>query len=282
LSQFLIPPGRGLDIDDLAELRRAVSALERRSFAAQMSALAGRQLSFAGVAIPPHMREVATKAARAGLEAALRVAIKSLRQTPGGVSTGAKAERLHKGLAMAAGAVGGALGLVGLPLELPISTTILLRAIADIARDEGEDLQRPEAAIACLEVFALGGHGDEDGVLEGGYLALRGLFAKSVSDAARYAAAYGVSAEAAPVFAALVTKIAARFGVAVSQKTAAQAMPALGALSGAAINLAFAEHFQALARGHFVVRRLERAYGAEIVQEEYARILQSEGYSSAA
>jgi hypothetical protein len=277
VTQFLIPPGRGLDLNDLADLRRAIAALEHRSLAAQLSALAGRQLSFAGVAIPPHLREMAARGARAGLEAALRVAIKSLRGKPAG-----DAEKLHKKLAMATGAVGGALGLAGLPFELPLSTTILLRAIADIAREEGEDIERPESALACLEVFALGGHGDEDGVLEGGYLALRGLFAKSVSDAARYAALYGASAESAPVVAALVAKIAARFGVAVSQKAAAQAMPAIGALSGAAINLAFAEHFQSLARGHFIVRRLERAYGAALIREEYARLLREEGLYSAA
>ena len=277
MPQTLIPPGCGLDLDDLNDLRAAVVALEQRSLAARLSALAGKQIGFAGVAIPAHLREMAGKAARAGLEAALRVAIKSLRNAPAG-----DAGRLHKQLAMAAGAVGGALGLAGLPLELPISTTILLRAIADIARSEGENLDHPEAALACLEVFALGGHGDEEAMLEGGYLALRGVFAKSVSDAARYAALYGASAESAPIIAALVSKIAARFGVAVSQKAAAQAMPAIGALSGAAINLAFAEHFQTLARGHFIVRRLERAYGAALVQEEYARILRDEGFSSAA
>ena len=55
------------------------------------------------------------------------------------------------------GAIGGAFGFAALAVELPISTTILLRSIAEIARAEGEDLSRPEARLACLEVFALGG-----------------------------------------------------------------------------------------------------------------------------
>ena len=41
---------------------------------------------------------------------------------------------------MASGAAGGAFGLATLPLELPVSTVIMLRSIADIAISEGEDL----------------------------------------------------------------------------------------------------------------------------------------------
>ncbi len=46
----------------------------------------------------------------------------------------------------------------------------------------------------------------------------------------------------------------------------------IGAVGGAAINLAFVEHFQDLARGHFTVRRLERVYGPELVRAEYDRL----------
>jgi hypothetical protein len=52
-------------------------------------------------------------------------------------------------------------------------------------------------------------------------------------------------------------------------------------VGGAALNLAFAEHFQDLARGHFTVRRLERVYGADIVRAEYERIKSALGAGSA-
>jgi len=55
----------------------------------------------------------------------------------------------------------------------------------------------------------------------------------------------------------------------VSEKLAAQTVAVIGAVGGAAVNLAFIEHFQSLARGHFAVRRLERIYGAEAVRAEY-------------
>ena len=58
----------------------------------------------------------------------------------------------------------------------------------------------------------------------------------------------------------------------VSQKAAAQAIPLIGAAGGALINLAFVDHFQDMARGHFIVRRLERLYGEDIVQAEYDKL----------
>jgi hypothetical protein len=70
----------------------------------------------------------------------------------------------------------------------------------------------------------------------------------------------------------LISQIAARFGVIVTEKLAAQAVPVIGAFGGAAVNAAFADHFQAMARGHFTVRRLERHYGHEVVRFEYERI----------
>lgn len=47
---------------------------------------------------------------------------------------------LRKALVATSGAVGGSFGLAALPIELPVSTIIMLRSIGDIARSEGEDL----------------------------------------------------------------------------------------------------------------------------------------------
>jgi hypothetical protein len=46
----------------------------------------------------------------------------------------------------------------------------------------------------------------------------------------------------------------------------------LGAIGGASINLLFINHFQAAARGHFIVRRLERKYGGEFIKKEYEKV----------
>ncbi|MEO6376458.1 MAG: hypothetical protein ABIO37_00420, partial [Caulobacteraceae bacterium] len=64
------------------------------------------------------------------------------------------------------------------------------------------------------------------------------------------------------------------FQVSAATKISAQSVPALGAISGAMINLAFLNHFQDKARGHFTVRRMERRYGAATVQASYAALRQ--------
>jgi hypothetical protein len=257
---------------DETALRAAVSALERGSFAGRLTELVGRQIDFAGKLVPRPISGAVGKAVSLALRAALRVALTGLSKR-GGAALGAGDRRhLHRALVTASGAVGGAFGLTTLPVELPVSTTLILRSIAEIARAEGEDLDDPEAALACLEVFALGGQPGTSDLVEGGYFALRGFLAKSVSEAARHIAVRGVGGETAPILLRLMSQIAARFGLVVTQKIAAQAIPVLGAVGGAAVNLAFAQHFQSLARGHFIVRRLERTYGHAQVRAAYDRI----------
>ncbi|WP_231665431.1 MULTISPECIES: EcsC family protein [unclassified Pseudoalteromonas] len=55
----------------------------------------------------------------------------------------------------------------------------------------------------------------------------------------------------------------------ITQKAAAQAIPAIGAIGGAAINTLFIDHFQDMAKGHFIVRKLERKYGENAISQQY-------------
>jgi EcsC protein family len=258
-----------LTAEETEQLRQAVACLEGTSFAQRLTDAVGRPVAMLSRTMPQSARRVIAHASETALRGALRLALRTL-----DLKTPAKpANRAHKVAAAASGAVGGALGLAALPVELPISTTILLRSIAEIAREEGEDLSAPNAALACVEVFALGGQADGEAALESGYFAVRAALAKSVSDSARFVATEGLTAQSAPVIARLISQIAARFGVVVSEKLAAQAAPILGAIGGAAVNAAFADHFQTLARGHFIVRRLERQHGPSVVAFEYQRLL---------
>ena len=250
------------------QLRMAIHRLERDSFASRATNLLGRQVEAAGRALPPPARKIVARAAERALRAALRVAI-------GTIDTNSRpkaARGAHKALAAASGAAGGAFGLAALPFELPVSTTIMLRSIAQIAREEGEDLRQPEAALACIEVLGLGGRQPGEAAVDGGYFAIRAVLARTVSESARFIVQRGLADETAPILVRLVAQIAARFGLVVSQKVAAQAIPVIGAFGGAAVNLAFTEHFQNIARGHFTVRRLERAYGVEAVRFDYERL----------
>jgi hypothetical protein len=252
---------------DHAALIDAVQRLEHVGPALRLSRMVGRKLNLAKGFAPERVNKMIDGAAMAAMRAALRAAIGSLAGRPM-----RDRNRSHKIMAAASGAAGGALGLVSLPFELPLTTTVMLRSIADIARAEGENLDDPEAALACLEVFALDGRDVGANVAESGYFAVRTLLARSVTEAARYIASRGLIDETAPALIRLLAQIASRFGLVVSQKMLAQATPALGAFGGAAINIAFIDHFQSLAKGHFTVRRLERIYGGVYVRDEYQRI----------
>jgi hypothetical protein len=242
-------------------------ALEHANLATRIANALGRQLGAIGKLLPIGVSGLANAAAERAIRRAMSVALRSL-----GKPSGRDTRLAHRIASAAAGAAGGAFGLATLPIELPISTLIILRSIAEIARREGEDLSDPEVALACLEVFALGAHERDDTYVDSGYFAVRGLLAKTVSEAARYAMAQGLGTDAAPLLVRFVTQIGARFGLVVSEKLAAQAVPIVGAAGGATVNYAFAEHFQSLAYGHFTVRRLERRYGGEVVKAEYDRL----------
>jgi hypothetical protein len=255
---------------DLMALRSAVAALEHPSLAVRLGNMIGKPIELIGSALPAAAAQAISVATSKALEVALRVALRTMQGTRPSLS-----QRFHKLLATASGAAGGALGLASLPVELPVSTVIMLRSIAEIARSEGEDLSDPEAALACMQVFALGGRAGSDDVSESGYFAVRAMLAKSVSQAARFVLERGAMEEGAPLLVRFIAQVASRFGLVVTQKVAAQAIPLLGGLGGAAVNYAFIEHFQEVARAHFTVRRLERVYGTEIVRKEYERGAQS-------
>ncbi len=254
--------------EDLIALRSAVDALEHPGLAARLTDMIGKPIELVGSVMPASA--LITASVSRALKMALQVALLSLQRTPH-----AGSQILHKALATASGAAGGAFGLPTLPIELPASTVIMLRSIADIARSEGEDLADPEAALSCVEVFALGGRTGSDDASESGYFAMRALLAKSITEAARYIASHGIVEETAPVLVRFITQVAARFGMVVTEKVVARSLPVIGALGGAAVNYIFIEHFQAVALGHFTVRRLERAYGKSIVQKEYERLAKS-------
>ena len=250
---------------ELVELKRAKTLLENPSLAARASAMLGSPLDKGMKMLPDRFRKVVHEASEAAMLKALDVAIKS----HGIDDKVASKDRLHKFAAAASGAVGGAFGLAALAVELPISTTIMLRSIADIAKSEGENIQHIDTKLACLTVFALGGRTQKDDAVESGYFAARAAMAGAVTEASKFLAEKGFSKVGAPALVRLVSLISSRFGIVVSEKAALQAIPILGAATGALINTLFIEHFQNMARGHFTVRRLEKIHGAEPVRLAY-------------
>ncbi len=253
--------------EDLADLARAVKLLESPGMAARVTSLLGRPVERTVDLLPGPATRLVHAAARGAIARAVSVAALTLGKKPGKPSS----DRLHLAGAGLAGGLGGFFGLAGLAVELPLSTVLMLRSIADIAREEGEDLALPEARMACVQVFALGGRAGGDGS-ETGYYAARAALARTVSEAVRFLAQGGAVSKGTPVLVRLISQVAARYGVVVGEKLAVQAVPIVGSLGGAAVNAVFTGHFQKTARGHFTVRRLERKYGREMVRAQYENL----------
>ncbi len=243
----------------------AVNLLENPTFAAKVTNLIGSPVEKAITMLPEGVSEKLMNSTQKALSKAMDMALSTLDER----YRGASADGAHRVLTSVSGAVGGAMGLVALTVELPISTTLMLRSIADIARSEGELLLEPETKLACLEVFAMGGTSSEDDGVDTGYFAIRAALAGVMTEAAKYLAEHGLASAGAPALVRFLTQIASRYSIQVSEKAAAQAIPVLGAAGGATVNLLFMDHFQNMARGHFTVRRLERKYGQESVREAY-------------
>jgi hypothetical protein len=251
---------------DLRDLRVARSKLETRDLVAAVADVVGKPTQAVLKRLPKRWHAMIGQATQAALFKGLEFAV----LTMGNNRPQASRDRLHKMLATASGMIGGAAGLTSSLIELPVSTCLVLRSIADIARSEGHDITRLEVKLACLEVLALSGHGDDDEVPGEGYWAVRGVLGKSISEAAAYLAEKGLVDEGAPPLAKLIAKIAARFSTVVTEELAAKAVPIVGAVAGGTINLLFMQHFQTIATGHFMVKRLEAKYGSERVKQMYA------------
>ncbi len=257
-----------LSPQDSADLSAAVAKLESRSFAMTVAAKIGMPVEALLRLLPGRAEASIGNAVNKALQQCLRVAIRLGKAN----SASVRSKRVHTATTAFTGAVGGFFGLPGLAIELPITTTVMLHSIAEIARNQGEDLSNPESALACLEVLALGPEGASGEALDSVYYATRAALTQVTRDAAAYVAQKGVTKEGAPALVSFIAKIAARFGLEVSEKAAAQLVPIAGAAGGLTLNVLFTDHFQRLAEGHFTVRRLERRYGSEVVHEEYERV----------
>lgn len=252
------------------ELLVAKSLLENPGLAVKITSFIGTPIEKGLALLPENWNKNIAKVTEKSLLKASDAAIFTMKDIPGEQSSNV----WHKLGVAVSGGMGGFFGLAAIAVELPISTAIMLRSIADIARSEGELITTLETKMACLEVFALGGASDLDDSSESGYFAIRATLAKSVSEATEFMLKKGLTDEAAPILVKLITKIAEKFGVQVTQKAAAQAVPAIGAAGGAVINTLFIDHFQDMARGHFIVRKLERVYGHESVKIAYKSLAQ--------
>ncbi|MDE8345719.1 MAG: EcsC family protein [Acidocella sp.] len=163
----------------------------------------------------------------------------------------------HRVASAASGVASGFIGLPGILFDIPFTTTTILRSIAQIARDAGEDLDVEDTRRACLQILAYGGPSLDDDETETGYWATR----------------IGTNHLTIEV---LMKAAAARFGIVLSEKFLAQAVPLAGAVTGGALNYAFTRYYQDMAQVSFTLRALDRRTGQPVQIRRYFTELVSE------
>ncbi|MCH4024626.1 MAG: EcsC family protein [Acetobacter sp.] len=247
---------------ELTELEQALAQVEAgRGVLVKLADLMGgavghaAQLGLKGMGVAPGIQDKVRGLAESALVRAFDVAMTGLKSPATEAelqisrtrnSSGARNLRgtaLQAAVAVS-GAAGGFVGLAGLGPDITFTTLTIMREIARIAREEGEDLSEEDARRACLEVFALRAFPNVAAERESelGYFSARALL------------------RGRPVV-LLISEVASHYGLALGQKLSMQMMPVAGALCGAALNTAFLNHYRALARAHFTIRRLEREHG---------------------
>lgn len=239
---------------------------------AQIAQLAARQhnatgilmqvVSFLGGQVEDGMKMLPERH-RARLDAAaakaLRASYDAAGRSQGGLGRYVASDRAHKAVASVSGALGGLGGLPTAIAELPLATTVIFRAVQQIAVEYGEDPMTPETRAQCLQVFGKGGPGTVDDGIDTSFVGAR----ISLSGAA---------------INKLISKVAPKFATVLGQKLASQTVPVLGAAAGAGTNYTFVSYYTTIAHVHFGLRQLARTHGAQAVEdlfhEELARLKQ--------
>lgn len=152
---------------------------------------------------------------------------------------------------LASGAAGGAGGVATSVAELPVTVTVILNAIRAEARAAGYDPDAPGVREECLRVFGAGSPlASDDGINTSFLTARLSITGQAVQN--------------------VIATVAPRLAAALGQKLATQAVPVIGALSGAALNAAFLSYYREIARIRFELLRLAETHGAEPVLEAFA------------
>jgi hypothetical protein len=253
-----------ISAEHIEELKVAKEKLTNLIFAIEVMNYLGKPIDKGIKLLPVRTQDIINKAVSKTLKKSIEIVNITIPRKGGFLSSAG----LNRAAVIASGGVGGFFGIAGLPIELPISTGIMLRSIISIAKNNGVDINSAQGKLSCIEVLALGG-GNNTNQAENSYYAIRAVLAKAFEDAAKYIASKGLIEEGAPPIVKFMAQISSRFGITVTDKIAVEAVPIIGAATGAVINLIFINHFIRMAEGHFTIRRLEAIYGFEVVRDQY-------------
>lgn len=262
--------------EELALLRKSKKQLTTVPFVMKALNTLGAPIEKGITLVPEKYQSKITQTIRKALELSVKANLKTLQKNK--ISTRAS-NGMYKVVTTGTGFAGGFFGIAGFTADILLSTKFLMRSIMDIARSLGEDITDPDVQLQCLQVFALGGVSPDDDALDSSYYGTRIALDQALSQLAATMAKQGtkkflqaIAASTPGVMGGFMNKIISRYSIQVLDKFAAQAIPIVGAATGAGLNLIFLTHFQKIAVAHFTIRRLERQYGKEVIKEAYHTI----------
>ena len=198
--------------------------------------------------LPDKIRNQLEGATLSALELAFDGAARGRRSVKGGTW-------MSRAVTSGLGAVGGIGGLPTALAELPVTTTVLLHAIQGVAEDHGFDPSRDDVRKACIQVFAAAGPLEDDDGADLGFIAARTTLTGATLNG-------------------IIAKVAPRLSVVLGQKLAAQTVPVLGAVAGAATNYAYTAYYQDMAHVSFGMLRM--AEDSDLSFEELKDLLRVE------
>ncbi len=237
MTQTILPPVKAANPSKEVQLAELVTRYKSaRGVGMQVVGLLGAQAENLLDKLPSPARAGLDKATLQALELSFSAAAITRGSIP---DTGNWMTRM---VTVTTGAAGGFGGMTTALAELPLTTTVILRAIQGIAAEHGFDPTHPDTKADCLRVFAAAGPMSEDQGTDLSFLTLRA----SVSGAAMQT---------------LLAKVAPKLSVTMGQKLAAQTVPVLGAVTGATINYAFTSYYQDIAHVQFGLRKLAEETG---------------------
>jgi len=262
--------------EDLRILGKAKKDLTTVPIAMKALNTLGTPLEKGIALVPEKYQNTITETVQKALQLSVKANLKTLKKTD---KPKKASNRIYKAVTTGTGFAGGFFGVAGFTVDILLSTKFLMRSIMDIARSQGEDITDPEVQLQCLQVFALGGTSPEDDAIDSSYYGTRIVLDQALSQLATTVAKQGakkflqsIAASAPGAMGGFMSKIISRYSVQVLDKFAAQAIPIVGAATGASLNLVFLMHFQRVAMAHFTIRRLEKQYGKEHIMEMYNTI----------
>ncbi len=196
--------------------------------------------------LPASVRQGLTGATEQALWIAMHAAEGSRRAVPD------QRPWVNTALTTAMGAAGGIGGVSTALMELPATTTMLLRAIQGAAAQEGFNPSEDGVKFDCVRVLSAAGPLSFDDGADLGFFSVRLTLT-------------------GPAMQRLIAAVAPKLSVVLGQKLAAQSVPVLGAIAGGGTNFVYTRYYQQIARVHFGLRRL--ALDADIPHDDLVRKL---------